>query len=66
LSPLCAFRTLAGAGLPLFNDVVQGVSVVKTLTGLRFPGLLESHHELVGSSCVLLDDGLRQVAGRSA
>lgn len=50
------------AGLLRFSDAVEEIFAVKILPGLRFPSLLEPGHPLVGTSYVLPDDALREVA----
>ncbi len=45
-----------------FSDAVEEVFAVKALHGMRFPGLLETGHPLIGTSYVLPDEALREVA----
>ena len=49
-----------------FSDAVEEIFAVKVLPGLTFPSLLEPGHPLIGSSYVLPDDALREVAQPSA
>ncbi len=49
-----------------FSDAVEEIFAVKILPGLTFPSLLEPGHPLIGSSYVLPDDALREVAQPSA
>lgn len=52
-------------GLLRFGDAVEEIFAVRILPGLTFPALLEPGHPLIGTSYVLPDDALREVAGRS-
>lgn len=45
-----------------FNDAVEEIFAVKVLPGLIFPSLLEPGHPLIGTSYVLPDEALREVA----
>lgn len=49
-----------------FSDAVEEIFAVKVLPGLRFPSLLEPGHPLIGTSYVLPDDALKEVARPSA
>jgi len=45
-----------------FNDAVEEIFAVKVLPGLTFPSLLEPGHPLIGTSYVLPDEALKEVA----
>ena len=45
-----------------FSDAVEEIFAVKVLPGLIFPSLLEPGHPLIGSSYVLPDEALSEVA----
>ena len=54
------------AGLLRFSDAVEEIFAVKVLPGMTFPSLLEPGHPLIGTSYVLPDEALREVAQPSA
>ncbi len=49
-------------GLLRFSDAVEEIFAVKVLPGLTFPTLLEPGHPLIGTSYVLPDEALKDVA----
>jgi uncharacterized protein (TIGR03032 family) len=55
-------ETGATAGLLRFSDAVEEIFAVRVMPGLTFPSLLEPGHPLIGSSYVLPDEALREVA----
>lgn len=53
-------------GMLRFSDAVEEIFAVKILPGLTFPSLLEPGHPLIGTSYVLPDEALCEVAQPAA